>query len=319
MFLHDWCASLRQSELVSLFEGFARSRKGFLTFFLVMGSYYAFRANRALASRLELVRELALDPLGAPRTPHAVVCCSGLLRSPADVATPWEVDLEVPWTEGQVHAVRFDTELLLRFGASLSSLVQTAKGAYRAVQLAASFSNPVSVAQCCLASAIGEINDIFDCLVLRAREAGRLLAGHLLELAEPGPGRRTVSLVGFSVGAVLLHACICELRRLRDEEGRVQAADLVCDVALLGLPVEVRDTSEWAAARQVVAGRFVVGFFTKDVLLLSYQARRQLRTLVGQAGLAQVPGVENVSLDSFLTVHADYLRQTPIVLSQVFG
>ncbi|KAJ1621232.1 hypothetical protein T492DRAFT_563533, partial [Pavlovales sp. CCMP2436] len=89
-----------------------------------------------------------------------------------------------------------------------------------------------------------------------AKAAGRLLAEVVEQQAL---GRRSVSLVGFSLGARVVFHCL-ELLAERGALGRVQ------DVALLGAAVTSKP-SRWECVRPVVAGRLVNAYSASDHFL----------------------------------------------------
>jgi pimeloyl-ACP methyl ester carboxylesterase len=90
----------------------------------------------------------------------------------------------------------------------------------------------------------------------RANAAGLILADSLINR---NLGVRPITLVGFSLGARLIFACLRELARKK-------AYGLVQNVYLFGSPI-VAKRDEYLRARTVVSGRFVNGYATNDWIL----------------------------------------------------
>lgn len=90
----------------------------------------------------------------------------------------------------------------------------------------------------------------------RADMAGLILADSLIDR---NLGTRPITLVGFSLGARVIFACLKELAA-RGAFGLVQ------NVYMFGTPV-VAKVDEYTKARAIVPGRFVNGYATNDWIL----------------------------------------------------
>lgn len=86
--------------------------------------------------------------------------------------------------------------------------------------------------------------------------AGQILADSLIAR---NLGTRPITLVGFSLGARVIHACLKELANRA-------AFGLVQNVYLFGTPV-VAKKDEYTKMRAIVPGRFVNGYATNDWIL----------------------------------------------------
>ena len=119
-----------------------------------------------------------------------------------------------------------------------------------------------------------------------AAKAGKVLG---MLLAQRVLGNRPITLVGYSLGSLVIFAALEHLATVPPSE----TASLVQDVFLLDSPVPVQ-ASQWASARRVVAGRLVNGYSKRDYVL-AVLARLSGGTW-GVAGLQPVgvEGVENV-------------------------
>jgi hypothetical protein len=193
--------------------------------------------------------------------------------------------------------------------------------------------------------------------VERADEAGKELARTLLFSRA---GRRPVTLVGFSFGGRIIYCCLKELARFQEDweehqelkrqkaegggsttkddkrrakmdeqfEGMREPASIVEDVILMGLPNHLSLIS-WKACRQVVAGRLVNCYSTKDMILsLMFQVKRMSGNfdLVAGHGVLKpvcgtcpvpVPGVENYDVSDLISGHQDYSLVTGEILERV--
>jgi pimeloyl-ACP methyl ester carboxylesterase len=90
----------------------------------------------------------------------------------------------------------------------------------------------------------------------RADMAGLILADSLIDRHL---GTRPITLVGFSLGARVIYACLKELAN-RGAYGLIQ------NVYMFGTPV-VAKNDEYTKLRAVVPGRFVNGYATNDWIL----------------------------------------------------
>jgi len=257
------CDVFHHSILDELLATFLRSEHGFVAFFLLYGLVFAWSAQERFKHRFTRYRELAIERLGSRSSPHLVICASGFLTKRSEIFTPWEVNPLCPWTEGQVCAVRFETDTLLALGQQLLGLMtRMAKQSVQILRYATALSNPVSLSLQLLGAMQKEFDDLMDLACARAQEVGRRIAHWLMSLAEAGIPR-TVSFFGFSAAGVLVHACLTELAK-HVGIANYPTANLVCDVVLIGAPVPTGSAAEWRPIRRLVKGRFINGFLRTD-------------------------------------------------------
>ena len=159
----------------------------------------------------------------------------------------------------------------------------------------------------------------------RANAAGLILADSLIDR---NLGVRPITLVGFSLGARVIFACLRELAA-RGAFGLVQ------NVYLFGSPI-VNSKEEYLRARAVVSGRFVNGFASNDWILgmspllnrpdfsliqhLAYLFRATSGGVMRVAGLASVEGVhglENFDVTKLVNGHMAYRAAMPRLLREV--
>jgi hypothetical protein len=185
--------------------------------------------------------------------------------------------------------------------------------------------------------------------VERADQAGIELARTLLFSRA---GCRPVTLIGFSFGGRVIYSCLKELARLQDEwedyqqlkrengdgniadslrakfAGMREPSNVIEDAIMMGLPNHLSVVS-WKACRQVVAGRLVNCYSSKDLILsLMFQAKRfsggNFNKGVGSilkpvCGTCPVPeaGVENIDVSDLVSGHQDYCLVTGKILERV--
>lgn len=196
-------------------------------------------------------------------------------------------------------ALRFELDAMLRLGNSLQDVLfsyawdgltysvmsRTMLGALYAglwplglIKLAGVLDNPFSVA------------------LARADKAGKVLAHALIDGVQ---GKRPVTLMGYSVGARVIYACLLEL-------AAQHAFGLVESVVLMGAPAP-SDSNRWRQIRSVVAARVVNVYSTEDYVL-GY-LYRSTKLEFGVAGLDTVKGVhgiENVDMSQLVSGHDKY-------------
>merc|ERR1719370_1507666 len=105
----------------------------------------------------------------------------------------------------------------------------------------------------------------------RSTLAGKQLAHVLLSREQ---GKRPVSLIGFSLGARVIYACLEELFLLSRSAagsgggrgGRGGAFGIVENVVILGAPLP-GDAASWRHVTKMVAGRVINGYCRSDWML----------------------------------------------------
>lgn len=158
----------------------------------------------------------------------------------------------------------------------------------------------------------------------RADMAGLILADSLIDR---NLGARPITLVGFSLGARVIFACLKELANRG-------AVGLVQNVYMFGTPV-VAKKDEYTRVRAIVPGRFVNGYANNDWILggwlelpfhhlranapLGYLFRATSGGIMRVAGLAavEVPGVENFNVTELVPGHMAYRTAMPKLLREV--
>ena len=111
-------------------------------------------------------------------------------------------------------------------------------------------------------------------------------------LAERVLGSRPITLVGYSLGSLVIFEALQHLATLPPS----QTLGLVQDVFLFGSPAST-DRAQWAAARRVVAGRLVNGYGQNDYVLAVLARTSGMNWTVAGLSPVELQGVENVACD----------------------
>jgi hypothetical protein len=232
---------------------------------------------------------------------------SGWLSAPSDVNKPWEV-IDAGATEP--FALRFELDAMLRLGTSLQDVLfsyawdgltytvvsRTLLGALYAglwplglIKVASVLDNPFSVA------------------LTRADKAGKVLAHALIDGVQ---GKRPVALMGYSVGARVIYACLVEL-------AEQHAFGLVESVVMMGAPVS-SDSRQWRQIRSVVAARVVNVYSTEDYVLgYLYRSTKLEMGVAGLAPVGDIHGIENVDVSKLVSGHDRYRYLVGTILAKI--
>jgi hypothetical protein len=246
---------------------------------------------------------------GQPEVQQRLRVCVGItgwLTDREEVVKPWRVITSTMET----FALRWELEALLKLGNSLTGVLRSTAWKYAKKKflektiLGAMFEalwplNLVEVAKI--------IDNPFSIAVARADKAGAVLAD---AIANKVQGSRPVTLVGYSLGARVIHSCLTALAKKK-------AFGLVESAVLLGTPGSA-DADDWRGMRAVVAGRLVNVYSTHD-LILAYLYRGASFDL-GVAGIQAVtgvPGVENVDVSELISGHLRYRFLSGSILKKI--
>ncbi|KAF1949773.1 DUF726-domain-containing protein [Byssothecium circinans] len=235
---------------------------------------------------------------------------SGWLSSPSDVNKPWEI---IDATGTEPFALRFELDAMLRLGNSLNDVLfsyawdgvtytivsRTLLGALYAglwplglVKVASVLDNPFSVA------------------LARADKAGKVLAHALIDGVQ---GKRPVNLMGYSIGARVIYACLVEL-------AEQHAFGMVESVVLMGAPAP-SDSKSWRQIRSVVAARIVNVYSTEDYILgFLYRSAKLEFGVSGLQEVKDVYGIENADMSKLVNGHDKYRYLVGTILAKIgFG
>lgn len=141
--------------------------------------------------------------------------------------------------------------------------------------------------------------------MVRAEKAGSVLADAIIR--HKVQGDRPVSLVGYSLAARAIYACLMILAERR-QFGAIES------VVLMGTPAP-SESKVWLTLKSVVAGRLVNVYSEQDYILGFLYRTSNIH--YGVAGLQDVQGangVENYRVPRLDHGHLSYLRMAPKIL-----
>lgn len=244
------------------------------------------------------------DPEGKEgRRLRVTIGINGWLDEEEDIKKPWRV-LN---TDTEVFALRYEMKTLLDLGTALQDLVKSfawkafkseiIKRTVLATLWAALW--PIQVL-----AAASSVDNPFSRASNRSRKAGRLLADALINKVQ---GERPVTLIGYSLGASAVHACLQSLAERH-------AFGLVDTVVIIGTPAP-SDPAHWRTLRAVVSGK-IFNVYSENDMVLGFVYRMHSLAL-GVAGLQAVEGVEgieNVNLSDKISGHLRYPGLTGEIL-----
>jgi hypothetical protein len=232
---------------------------------------------------------------------------SGWLNSPMDVNKPWEV---INPSGIEPFALRFELDAMLRVGNSLNEVLFNYAWdglTYTVVSRTLLGALYAGLWPLGLVKAASVLDNPFSVAVARAEKAGKVLAQALMNKVQ---GERPVTLVGYSLGARVIHSCLVEL-------AEQNAFGLVESAVLMGAPVP-SDSLSWRKARSVVAARLVNVYSTEDYILGFLYRTSNLQ--MGVAGLREVKdicGIENVDMSKLVTGHDRYRYLVGTILTRI--
>ena len=232
---------------------------------------------------------------------------TGWLTEKEEIVKPWRVFD----TNSEAFALRWELETLMTLGNSMNTLLSSAAWGYAQSQiiqktifaeLMSSMMWPMG-----LVKVARVIDNPFTLAKSRADKAGVVLADALINRAQ---GERSVTLMGYSMGARVIYACLTSLAERK-------AFDLVENAILIGSPTP-SDTPSWRLLRSACTGRLVNVYSEKDrVLAFLY---RTSSVQYGVAGLSKIEGlygVENIDVSDTVNGHLRYRFLIGKILSTI--
>ena len=242
----------------------------------------------------------------ANRRLRVTIGITGWLTSKDEVVSPWRVIGH----NTEAFALRWELEALMTLGNSLDAMVGSAAWGYASSEIIqrtifaelASALWPVSLLQVARV-----VDNPFSVAKARADKAGDVLADALINKAQ---GERPVTLVGYSLGARVIYACLTSLARRR-------AFGLIESVVLIGVPTP-STTADWRLIRSVVASRLVNVYSVNDYILgFLYRTSSIQYGVAGLQKIEGIPGVENVDVSETVDGHLRYRYLTGSILKKI--
>ncbi|KAL8825464.1 MAG: hypothetical protein Q9170_007778 [Blastenia crenularia] len=232
---------------------------------------------------------------------------TGWLTEKEEIVKPWRV-LN---TGSEVFALRWELETLINLGNSMKTMLSSAAWGYAQSQviqktvfaeLMSSVTWPMG-----LAKVARVVDNPFTLGKTRADKAGEVLADALIHRAQ---GQRSVTLVGYSLGARAIYSCLMSLAKRK-------AFDLVESAILIGAPTP-SNTASWRMLKTACSGRLINVYSTNDrVLAFLYRTSSIQYGIAGLAPIQGLSGVENVDVSEAVDGHLRYRFLIGKILSQI--
>ncbi|KAG5983930.1 hypothetical protein E4U55_006713 [Claviceps digitariae] len=238
---------------------------------------------------------------------RVVVAMSGCLLDSDDMIKPWR-SLS---SQTEVYAIRWETEALLNLGSSLETVIKsTAWGsARRDIEAKTIFQSLIDSSWPEPLLRISKIIDNpWSVGMVRAEKAGAVLADSLIR--QRFQGDRPVSLIGFSLAARAIYACLMILAERRQ-------FGVVDSVIMLGTPAP-SESRVWLTLKSVVSGR-LINVYSESDYILGFLYRTS-NTQFGIAGLQEIQGadgVENHCVKTLPRGHLSYASMMGTILRDI--
>ncbi|KAI1388859.1 DUF726-domain-containing protein [Hypoxylon trugodes] len=246
------------------------------------------------------------DVLPEDRRMRVTIGISGLLNDRNDFPDSWKI----LGNQNESYAMRWDLEALTKMGVALESAMKSVAW-HEAKKEIGSRTVFDSLRQSLWPSSLVKISKVVEnpwCVgMVRAEKAGGVLAECLMNRIF---GERPVTLIGYSLGARVIYACLMALSEKR-------GFGLVENVILMGAPCpsEVR---VWAAMKSVVAGRLVNAYSKFDYMLgFLYRSSNWQDGVAGLQRVEGVPNVENCDVGDVIINHLRYCNLAGSILRRV--
>ncbi|KMP05349.1 DUF726 family protein [Coccidioides immitis RMSCC 2394] len=287
----------------------------------IFGAFGARMTGRMMEKSPREVRDFAFLPLRAPpakseneTVPSTIdtrlqvtIGISGWLTEPYDLVNPWRV----LGKDSDVFALRWELQALLMLGNAMESLVRRFALTFAAQQLLnktilAPFSGPLMIPMVVLKLS-HLVDNPFNVAKTRAEKAGEILADALINKAQ---GERPVTLIGYSMGARVIYACLLSLAKRR-------AFGMVESAILIGSPTP-SDTAQWRLIRTVVSGRLVNVYSKNDLMLrFLYRSQSVQMNVAGIQPIENVPELENLDASKMVPGHLRYPLLVGAILEKI--
>ncbi|KAK4248669.1 hypothetical protein C7999DRAFT_13435 [Corynascus novoguineensis] len=269
---------------------------------------------------LPLRGSMGQDPEFGKITPESrrlrvVLGISGWLMNKDEVVSPWQC----LGPQSEVYAVQWEPDALWKLGSSLDTLVRSAAWSMAKKEIIARISDsrprPLShiaivanqhgpvfsnLVDGCWPASLLKISKIVDNNwnngMVRADKLGSILADVIMSKAQ---GERGISLIGYSLGARAIYACLMCLAEKR-------AFGLVENAILIGTPAPSEPLA-WCAMKSVVPGRLINVYSENDYILgFLYRTSSIDFGLAGLQRITGVDGIENVDVTAKVSIHPRY-------------
>ncbi|KAG6008209.1 hypothetical protein E4U21_004808 [Claviceps maximensis] len=292
----------------------------------LMGSLFGMNPTRPLGKILESflrdIQDFAFvrlcnsihyeytDPRESPvedRRLRVVVAMSGCLLHSDDMIKPWRF-LN---SQTEVYAIRWETTALLNVGSSLETVIKSTawESARRDIEAKTIFQSLIDSSWPEPLLRISKIIDNpWSVGMVRAEKVGAILADSLIR--QRFQGDRPVSLIGYSLAARAIYACLMTLAERRQ-------FGVVDSVVMLGTPAPA-ESRVWLTLKSVVSNR-LINVYSESDYILGFLYRTS-NTQFGIAGLQEIQGadgVENHCVKALPRGHLSYASMMGNILRDI--
>lgn len=272
----------------------------------LFGAFGAKMTGDAVDQYAKEVEDFRFIPLNehTSRRLRVSIGVNGWLTSEDDVTRPWKH----VGHDSEVFALQYEVKALLGLGVSLEDLVTSYAWKFvrneilKRTVLATLWSAMWPVTLLSMAS---KIDNPFSLAKNRSDKAGEILADAIINKVQ---GERPVTLIGYSLGARVVYACLRSLAQRR-------AFGLIDTVVFIGAPIP-SNRSRWRVMRTVVSGKIYNVYSENDYLLaFLYRATSIQLGVAGLQEIRNIQGVENLNLSEEVQGHLRY----PKLIGQILA
>ncbi|KID91533.1 DUF726 domain-containing protein [Metarhizium guizhouense ARSEF 977] len=238
---------------------------------------------------------------------HVLVALSGFLTDSKDVAETWKF-LN---SQSELYAIQWEHAALTNLGSALETVIKSTawESAKKEIESKSIFKTLMTSAWPQPLLRISKIVDnAWSVGMVRAEKAGAMLADALMR--HKFQGERPVSLIGYSLGARAIYACLMVLAERRQ-------FGVVDSVVMIGSPFPA-ESRVWLTMKSVVSGRLVNVYSENDYILGFLY--RSCNLQFGIAGLQEIQGadgVENHCVEALPKGHLSYSSLTDHILQSI--
>lgn len=267
-----------------------------------------------------------MDPrqsLPRERRLRIVIALGGFMLKGDAVTTPWSSLGQL----AEVYVVQWELAAVANLGNALETVIgssawrqatgQIEKDSSRFVLLQnVAYPYGTTVFHCLLNSKWPEpllkiskiIDNPWSVGMVRAEKVGTILADAIMR--HKFHGERAVSLVGYSLAARAIYACLMVLAERRQ-------FGLVDSVIMMGTPAP-SDSKVWITLKSVVSGRLINAYTEQDYLLgFLYRTSNTHSGIAGLQAIQGAGGVENHNVEKLPRGHLSYQNLAAQILKDV--
>ncbi|CAM1503862.1 Fc.00g014530.m01.CDS01 [Cosmosporella sp. VM-42] len=249
----------------------------------------------------------AKEMISKDRRLRMVFAMNGWLTDKDEVMRPWRFI----GSQAEVYAVRWEMNTLLNLGSSLETVLKSSAWSVAKEEII-SRTIFTSLIEATWPSALLKVSKIIDnpwsIGMVRAEKAGAVLADAIMR--NKVQGDRPVSLIGYSLAARAIYACLMVLAERRQ-------FGIVESVVMMGTPAP-SESRVWLTLKSVVSGRLINVYSESDYLLGFLYRTSNIH--FGVAGLQEIQGadgVENHDVSDLVSGHLRYSSLTGKILKDI--